>query len=143
MSKLNINNSIQNFLKNNKIRICAIALLTLIPISLCSCKAKEKTTTNSSIVIEQEDNNLRNHIIKNIDNINVVENQQVGGYYIYEEIYKEIPIYAINENNKKYIKDYEKNFVGYDQYFIQYEEAENLKIHELLKSRKCLTYKNK
>jgi len=118
MSKLNTNNSIINFLKRNSIKICAVTMLTLSPTFLASCKAKNDNINKQSTTIEySKEDNLKKHIEQNIDNISVFENQGVGGYYIYEEIYKD------------------GNFIGYDQYFIEYSKSENLELNDLLKSR--------
>lgn len=118
MSKLNTNKSIINFLKKNSVKVCAVTMLTLSPTFLISCKNKNDNTNISTTITEySKEDNLKKYIEQNIDNISVVENQSVGGYYIYEEIYKD------------------GNFIGYNQYFIEYSKAENLELNDLLKSR--------
>ena len=125
MSKLNLSNSLLYFLQKNKSQLIAISLMATMSCSITSCKSNiQNNIKDSSISItHNKSNDLKNRIENNINVIDVIKNDSINGYYIYEQLY-----------NKE-------NFIGYDQYFISFEDAKNLELTELLDSK--ILYKAK
>lgn len=142
MSKININSNIGEFLSKNKVRICAIALSTLMVGSLAACKSNSNeiaasTITSISQQKEQELLKMKENIIKNIENMQVIKDEYNGNgaYQISEELFEEYPIYETDKNGNKYVSKYAEKSRGiWLDYTISYEDAEKMGIKELLES---------
>ena len=142
MSKININSNIGEFLNKNKVRICAIALSTVMVGSLSACrlntnKVENSSTTSISQQYEQELLKMKENIIKNIENMQVMKDEHNGNgaYQISEELFEEYPIYETDEKGNKYVSRYGQKSRGiWLDYTVSYEDAEKMGIKELLES---------
>lgn len=142
MSKININSNIGEFLNKNKVRICAIALSTVMVGSLSACrlntnKVENSSTTSISQQYEQELLKMKENIIKNIENMQVMKDEHNGNgaYQISEELFEEYPIYETDEKGNKYVSRYGQKSRGiWLDYTVSYEAAEKMGIKELLES---------
>ena len=142
MSKININSNIGEFLNKNKVRICAIALSTVMVGSLSACrlntnKVENSSTTSISQQYEQELLKMKENIIKNIENMQVMKDEYNGNgaYQISEELFEEYPIYETDEKGNKYVSRYGQKSRGiWLDYTVSYEDAEKMGIKELLES---------
>ena len=133
MKNLKINKSISTCLKNNKIKISAISLTTVI-ITTCGIIVYQNKIdkNNSTNKYNQMLNNIET-CLNNSSNIEVTFKN--GIYTITEYKYKETPIYNINENGEKIIENYEKVFVKSNKYSISAKQAEELDLTSLLESQ--------
>lgn len=134
MSKLKINDSIAIFLKKNKIKISAIALIGVIITSSALLNYKK---TNKNTTLDKYNQMFSNieYCLKN-DNSNVeVIKDENGIYTITEYNYKEIPIYDINKNGEKIVTGYKKELSKSSKYSISTKQSEELGLTELLEAK--------
>ena len=130
MSKLKLG-SIFSFLNKNKKRFMAggLALTTFGTIPGCTY----------SIVVEQPkelspyQEILKRQILSNIEDMEVYKTEGVGGYYLHQPLYEEAPGFTRNENGE--LVETDKNFIGYTQFFITFEEAKLMELTEILEAR--------
>ncbi|MBQ9072377.1 MAG: hypothetical protein IJY25_04400 [Bacilli bacterium] len=134
MSKLTINKSITNFLNRNKVRLAALGTASIMAATMTACTHNKNENTEITINAATEDQqDLKAHILDYITNMDVFKNEGVGGYYIHEELYEEAPGFTMDKNGN--IVETNKNFIGYSQFFISFEDAELLELTEILEAR--------
>jgi len=154
MSKIKVNSNVGNFLKKNKVKICALALATTMVTTLgaCSNKKQNETIDTQSIISSNSESYysdyytvLRAHFTKNADDICVYKNLDdiKNAYLIHEVVYKETPIYNVDSDGNRYVDHYDKEVVKNFGYEISYEDAEKAGIVEFLESKVVETSKIK
>ena len=135
MKKLKINESIFNFLKNNKIKLSALSLTAILITTCAVIDYQRKVNKNTSIdKYNQMFSNIEQCLKNDSSNIEVIKNEN-GIYTITKYNYKEMPIFDKNENGENIITGYKKELVKSIQYSLSTEQAENLGLTNLLEEK--------
>jgi len=145
MSKLTLHKSLYEFLYRNKfISIGAgfgAAVIMLTSAAGCTYKDNNNISITDTKKLNQDQEFLKQHILEYITNIEVYKNENIGGYYIHEQLYEEAQGFIKNENGE--IVETDKIFIGYNQFFITFEEAELMEVTDLLEARVLWEFKIK
>lgn len=138
MSKLKLNNSILDFLKRNKIRICALSMCSCIMTGGILLQNIINENKNSSITQNEERiqsfNQLKKRLELNSTNIEVIKNDN-GWYKLIDYNYKETPIYTINEDGERIIVGFIGEPICEIEYSFSAKKANELGLTELLESK--------
>lgn len=142
MSNLKLNNSLFDFFKKNKAKICAIGMIGVMSFNLVACgssatdnkdyNSNYNTTTQSETTGEKIwITNIKN----NIDNISVSKDLENSNYILLETQYFEIPYYEMNDNGDLFVSHIDKQVLDTVQYKISFDEADEYNLTELLESK--------
>ena len=134
MSKLKINDSILNFLKKNKIKICALSFTSAMIITSCGITNFQDKSNIVKDKYKTLFNRIEYSLKNNSSNIEVKKNEN-GSYTITEYTYKEVPIFDTDENSQKIITGYKKEVTSWIEFYLSSKQAENLGLTNLLEEK--------
>ena len=138
MSNLKLNNSLFDFFKKNKAKICAIGMIGVMSLNLVACNSNTTNNKDYNTTTQNETTGEKiwiTNIKNNIDNISVSKDLENSNYILLETQYFEIPYYEMDDNGDLFVSHTDKQVLDTVQYKISFDEANEYNLTELLESK--------